>query len=81
MPTKRAHTARKGNDGASGSYVQVFLFGVPKAKHDSFAATEDKLFAIFRRHGILGSEPYVCEDARIFQGLPRPPRGSRGFPG
>src|SRR5437016_2413905 len=66
---------------APGSYVQVFLFGVPKANHDSFAATEDKLFAIFRRHGILGSDLYVCEDARIFQGLPRPPRGSRGFPG
>src|SRR6266705_3119099 len=43
--------------------------GVPKANHDSFAATEVKLFAIFRRHGILGSDLYVCKDARIFKGF------------
>ena len=69
MPAKRAHTAGKGNDGASGSYVQVFLYGVPKANHDSFAATEEKLLAIFRRHGILGSDLYACGDARIFKGF------------
>jgi uncharacterized protein YbaA (DUF1428 family) len=69
MPAKRAHTAGKENDGASGSYVQAFFYGVPKANHDSFAATEDKLFAIFRRHGILGSALYVSGDARIFKGF------------
>jgi len=69
MPAKRAHTAGKGNDGASGSYVQAFFCGVPKADHDSFAATEEKLFAIFRRHGILGSDLYVGGEARIFKGF------------
>jgi hypothetical protein len=68
-PAKRAHTVGKGNDGASGRYVQVFLYGVPKANHDSFAATEEKLFATFRRHGILGSDLYECGDARMFKGF------------
>ena len=69
MPEKKAHTAGKGTDGASGGYVQVFLYRVPSANHDSFAATEEELFAIFRRHGILGSDLYVCKDARIFKGF------------
>ena len=69
MPAKKAHTAGKGADGASGGYVQVFLYRVPKANHDSFAATGEKLFAIFRRYGILGSDLYVCKDARIFKGF------------
>src|SRR6266566_9889631 len=61
MPAKRAPTGGKGDDGgAPGGYVQVFLYRVPKANHDSFAATEEKLFAIFRRHGIVGSDLYVC---------------------
>ena len=47
----------------------MFLYGVPKANHDSFAATEEKLLAIFRRHGILGSDLYACGDARIFKGF------------
>src|SRR5216117_2583299 len=59
----------KGNGGAPGGYVQVFLYRVPKANHDSFAATEEKLFAIFRRHGIVGSDLYVCGEARIFKGF------------
>jgi len=69
MPAKRAHTTGKGNDGASGGYVQLFLYRVPKANHEAFAATEEKLFAIFRKHGILGSDLYVCRDARIFKGF------------
>src|SRR5207247_5481894 len=44
-------------------------YRVPKAIHDSFAATEEKLFAIFRRHGIVGSDLYVCGEARIFKGF------------
>src|SRR5213079_1608901 len=56
MPAKRAPIGGKGDDGgAPGGYVQVFLYRVPKANHDSFAGTEEKLFAIFRRHGIVGS--------------------------
>src|SRR6266550_2552688 len=70
MPAKRAPTGGKGDDGgAPGGYVQVFLYRVPKANHDSFAATEEKLFAIFRRHGIVGSDLYVCREARIFKGF------------
>jgi hypothetical protein len=77
MPAKRAHTAGKGSDGASGSYVQVFLYGVPKASHDSFAATKVKLFAIFRRRGILGSDLYVYGDARISRASATSARFSR----
>src|SRR2546430_9549783 len=69
MQTKKAHTAGRGSDGAPGGYVQVFLYRVPKANHDSFVATEEKLFAIFRRHGIVGSDLYVCGEARIFKGF------------
>src|SRR5213078_4282580 len=70
MPAKRAPIGGKGDDGgAPGGYVQVFLYRVPKANHDSFAATEEKLFAIFRRHGIVGSDLYVCGEARIFKGF------------
>ena len=69
MQTKKAHTAGRGSEGAPDGYVQVFLYRVPKANHDSFAATEEKLFAIFRRHGIVGSDLYVCRDARIFKGF------------
>ena len=70
MPAKRAPIGGKGDDGgAPGGYVQVFLYRVPKVNHDSFAATEEKLFAIFRRHGIVGSDLYVCGEARIFKGF------------
>ena len=69
MPAKKAHTTEERNDRAAGGFVQVFLYRVPKANHDLFAATEEKLFAIFRRHGILGSDLYVCRDARIFKGF------------
>ena len=69
MPAKKAHIARERNDGDAGGFVQVFLYRVPKANHNSFAATEGKLFAIFRRHGIVGSDLYVCRDARIFKGF------------
>src|SRR5438552_9632098 len=70
MPAKRAPIGGKGDDGgATGGYVQVFLYRVPKVNHDSFAATEEKLFAIFRRHGIVGSDLYVCGEARIFKGF------------
>src|SRR5438034_4479178 len=76
MPAKRAPIGGKGDDGgAPGGYVQVFLYRVPKVNHDSFAATEEKLFAIFRRHGIVGSDLYVCGEARTFKvfGDPRAP--------
>ena len=69
MPAKKADTAGKGNEGASDGYVQMLLYRVPRANHDAFATTEGKLFAIFRRHGILGSDLYVCRDARIFKGF------------
>src|SRR5436309_9165751 len=70
MPAKRAPIGGKGDDGgAPGGYVQVFLYRVPKVNHDSFAATEEKLFAIFRRHGIVGSDLYLCGEARIFKGF------------
>ena len=69
MPGKKVHTAEGRDDGAAGGFVQMFLYRVPKSNHDSFAATEEKLFAIFRRHGILGSDLYVCKDARIFKGF------------
>src|SRR5437773_10470695 len=68
MPAKRAPIGGKGDDGgAPGGYVQVFLYRVPKANHDSFAATEGTRFAICRRHGTEGSGLYVCGEARILR--------------
>lgn len=54
---------------SAAEYTQLFLYRVPKANHDAFATTEGKLFAIFRRLGILSSDLYVLGDARIFRGF------------
>ncbi len=56
--------------GASTSeYSQLFMYRIPKANHDRFGAVESELAALFRKHGVLGSDFYVLEGARIFGGF------------
>jgi uncharacterized protein YbaA (DUF1428 family) len=41
-----------------GAYALVFLYRIPKKKHDSFKDVEEKLAKIYRKHGMLGSRIY-----------------------
>ncbi len=52
-----------------GDFSQIFLYRVPKANHDAFGAVERDLTAIFKKHGVLGSDVFVLEEARVFQGF------------
>jgi uncharacterized protein YbaA (DUF1428 family) len=46
------------NNMIEGAYALVFLYRVPKKKHDSFKDVEEKLAKIYRKHGMLGSSIY-----------------------
>jgi len=43
---------------SEGSYALVFLYQIPKKKHDSFREVEDKLARIYKKHGMLSSNFY-----------------------
>lgn len=43
---------------SEGAYALVFLYRIPKKKHDSFKGVEEKLAKIYMRHGMLGSRIY-----------------------
>ncbi len=53
----------------TGTYVQLFLYRVPKKNHGVFARVEAELAGIFKKHGITRSEFYELAPARIFKGF------------
>lgn len=55
--------------GAGDGYCQLFVYRVPRENHERFGAVEGELAALFRKSGMLRSDFYVVEDARIFQGF------------
>ena len=40
------------------TYALVFLYRIPKKKHDSFKVVEEKLAKIYKKHGMLDSRIY-----------------------
>lgn len=53
----------------TGTYVQVFIYRVPKKNHAAFASAQTQLARIFKKHGILRSEFYELSAAKIFKGF------------
>lgn len=41
-----------------GSYALIFLYRIPKKKHDSFKGVEEKLSQIYKKHGMQDSRFY-----------------------
>jgi uncharacterized protein YbaA (DUF1428 family) len=46
------------NQLSEGTYALVFLYRIPKKKHDSFKVVEEKLAKIYKKHGMLDSRIY-----------------------
>lgn len=46
------------NHQSEGSYALVFLYRIPKKKHDSFKEVEENLAKIYKKHGMLDSKFY-----------------------
>jgi hypothetical protein len=52
-----------------GSYVHVFVYRIPKKKHDSLLGVLEKMTKIFKKHGTLGSRILQLEKTSVFQGF------------
>jgi len=46
------------NHKSKGDYALIFLYRVPKKKHEAFKDVEEKLGKIYKKHGMLGSTIY-----------------------
>lgn len=53
----------------TGSYVQLFVYRVPKKDHDAFALAQGGLADIFRKHGVVQSEFFQLGTFRAFGGF------------
>lgn len=53
----------------NGSYVQLFVYRVPKKNHEAMAETLSKLAGIFKKHGILSSQFFQLGSAAAFKGF------------
>jgi len=53
----------------TGSYIQLFLYRVPRQNHDAFLQTQNKLANIFKKHGIIGSEFFELSPSKPFGGF------------
>jgi uncharacterized protein YbaA (DUF1428 family) len=54
---------------SQGKYVHVFVYRIPKSKHDSFLQLEEKMSKIFKKHGMLGSKICQLGKTNVFQGF------------
>jgi uncharacterized protein YbaA (DUF1428 family) len=52
-----------------GKYAHVFVYRIPKSKHDSLLQVEEKLSRIFKKHGMLGSRICQLGKTSVFQGF------------
>jgi uncharacterized protein YbaA (DUF1428 family) len=59
----------RGSERATATYVQIFVYRVPKQNHPEFARAEGELADIFKQHGIVRSEFFTLTPARIFKGF------------
>src|SRR5215831_1860818 len=53
----------------SGTYVQLFVYRLPKKNHDAMVQLESQLTDIFRMHGILRSEFFQLSNTETFEGF------------
>jgi len=58
---------RKGISG--GDYVHVFVYRIPKEKHDSLLDVLERMIKIFKKHGTLGSRILQLGKTSVFQGF------------
>ncbi|HZY46452.1 MAG TPA: DUF1428 family protein [Candidatus Bathyarchaeia archaeon] len=61
----------KKSDGkiATGDYVQLFLYRVPKKNHDAMLKLETKIYSGWRKHGILGSDFFQLTQHETVRGF------------
>ena len=52
-----------------GKYVHVFVYRIPKKKHDDLLAVQAKLAKIYMKHGMLGSRTYQLGTTNVFEGF------------
>jgi uncharacterized protein YbaA (DUF1428 family) len=52
-----------------GKYVHVFVYRIPKSKHDSMLRLEEKMSKIFKKHGMLGSKICQLGKTSVFEGF------------
>ena len=59
---------KKGEE--TGSYIQMFVYRVPKKNHGAMADAQTKLATIFKKHGILRSEFFqLSSTTKTFKGF------------
>jgi len=54
---------------SGGNYVHVFVYTIPKEKHDSLLDVLKKMTKIFKKHGTLGSRILQLGKTSVFQGF------------
>jgi hypothetical protein len=54
----------------SGMYSHVFIYRIAKKNHGALLALQEKLRAIYKKHGMLGSEIYQLNGrSHVFEGF------------
>jgi len=53
----------------SGTYSHVFVYRISKKNHRALLALQEKLRAIYKKHGMLGSDIYQLGKSNVFEGF------------
>ena len=54
---------------SSQTYSHVFVYRIPKRNHKSLLELQEKLRAIYKRHGMLSSRIYQLGNSNVFEGF------------
>ncbi len=56
-----------GTEGEPGTYLQLFLYRIPKKNHDTMMHLQNQLADIFGKHGMVRSEFFQLTNAETFK--------------
>jgi len=52
-----------------GTYTQLFVYRIPRSKHDALIQLQQKLTKVYRKHGTLNSEFFQLASKETFEGF------------